>query len=370
MAGSGFKRRGYGKHISLRDAKPYNILHLKPPGCERPCLVKDHHPCAPHSLQGVTTLDQHTVMRRRRDPRYHRDRGGYGKRAGAGDDQQDERPVDRLKERHAESNRGNDHQERSGEYHTRRVVAGEPLDEGFHGGGVGLRLLDQRRNTGYGALLHRFRHPDLKVALDALRSSVYIVPRALRHRDALPGDSRLVDRRASGNDDPVERDDIPRSHDHGLANTNLLNADRHLGTVPPHPGRLWRQVEERGYRALSPPGGVLLQELGDGIEVEHGRPFGRIPYQKRARCGDGDEHGDAEPEPDERDRRGLEDIAAGYDRCSEQQQVSGKRPCGGIDGKHPEEEEETREDEDRDLPAVENRAAGRADPLAADAAGR
>ncbi len=310
VAGACLKRCGDREHLSRRHPEGNDVVDLEPPGREGPGLVKDDHPGKPHGLEGVPALDEHTVMRRGRDPRDHRNRGGYRKRTGAGDDEQDQRPVEGLKERDAEDER-RDHDKEPGDEDDRRgVVAGEPLDEGLGGGGVGLSLSDQGHDPGYGARLLRLRHPDLQVAVHVPGPGVDLVPDSLCHRDALSGDRGLVDRRLAERDDTVQRDRITRPCEHGLADQNVADWDDHFPVVPPDPGRLRRDIEERRDRAMRPPGRILLQELGDGVEVEHGRALGRVCGQERASRRDRDEHGDVEPEPYEREESGLQDVVA------------------------------------------------------------
>ena len=118
------------------------------------------------------------------------------------------------------------------------------------------------------------------------------------------------------------------------------------------------------------PGRVLFQELGDGIEVEDGCALCGVSGQERARRRDGYEHGDGEPEPDEGEDSGPQDVVAGYDRSGEQQNSPGEGIRREGADEYSREKEDTCDCEDRDIPAADDGPVDLADPGPATGTGR
>ena len=83
---------------------------------------------------------------------------GDHERAGAGDDQQDKRPVQPFVERPVPGQRRDDRHQRRDEHHGGRVVAGEAGDEAFDGGLVRGSLLDELKDAGHGRVGEKGGH--------------------------------------------------------------------------------------------------------------------------------------------------------------------------------------------------------------------
>ena len=110
----------------------------------------------------MPALDEDTLLGRGADAAEVAERNGDHERAGAGDDQQDKRPVQPFVERPVPGQRRDDRHQRRDEHHGGRVVAGEAGDEVLAGGlllaGV-FHQVQNLRDCGLPALLPRLSRP-------------------------------------------------------------------------------------------------------------------------------------------------------------------------------------------------------------------
>ena len=175
------------------------------------------------------------------------------KRAGAGDQQQDERAVEPRDERLAEHQRGDDGEEDGANDDNGRVDARKPLDKPLTRRFLALRRFDQVDDLRQGVLGERLGRANLQVPMPVDRPGVDGRARRFLDRHRLAGDGRLVYGRVTGDHHPVARNAVAGAHNDDGANHHLLDRLRCLAAVGElHLGGVRRHRHERLDRA---PGG-------------------------------------------------------------------------------------------------------------------
>src|SRR5215213_8004467 len=112
-------------------------------------------------------------------------------------------------------------------------------------------------------------HLDGAMAVDRAREAGIADP--LVDRDRLAGDRRLIDGCLAGQHATVDRDPLARSHQHDLAQPQLLDGNDPLLSIAENGCDFWRELHQRPYGPLGPSQGVVLERVGSGEESEQDR---------------------------------------------------------------------------------------------------
>ena len=283
----------------------------------------------PISSRCAAALDEYAGARRRGEGGHDGDRCRDDERAGAGNDEEHERPITPLCERPPAEQRRNDRDEESEHHHRGGVDPREGLDEPLARCARRLRLLDAPQHPGQRRLVGRARHPHLESARPVDRSREHAVAGRARHRPRFAGERRLVELARPRDHDAVERDPLPRLHEDVLAGQDGRRGNPLLAAVA---------ADERGLRgqrkqpADGAPGaleGSRLQQLREREQDHRRRALAPLADHHRAQDGDGHEHVHVQ-----RALAGAEPARAGDGRAADEngREVQGNRSPGSGKG--------------------------------------
>ena len=195
-----------------------------PPG-QRAGLV-ERHGLEPGRLLDVgAAFDQDPLPGRGGECRHDAHRRRDHERAGAGDHQEDERPVEPVTPRRVEQRWRHDEDRERERDHRGRVHAGELLDPLLGPGAPAVRFLDHAGDAGERGILSRLGALDLERAVAVDGAGEHLATRLLGDRHALAGDRRLVDRARTDDDAAVERDALARPDDEARADRRFRRRD-------------------------------------------------------------------------------------------------------------------------------------------------
>ena len=287
---AGLERRGALDQLPLAVPVEGNDPdHGRLPPAQRAGLVERHGPERGRLLDVGAAFDQHPVPRRGGERRHDAHRRRDHERTGAGDHQQDERPVEPVAPRRAEQQRRHHEDGERERDHRWRVHAGELLDPLLGPGAPAVRSLDHAGDAGERGIFGRLGALDLERAVAVDGAGEHLAARLLGDRDALAGDRRLVDRARSDHDAAVERDALARPDDEARADRRFRGRDLPLlagGRQGAHGRRC--QVEQRRDRAACPADAPALERERQG--EEKGDRRGLEPFTDADRARDRDHH--------------------------------------------------------------------------------
>ena len=273
MLGLPLDRGGEGDQLPFLEARGDDVGDLGLAPGEGAGLVHDDGVDPGGGLQGGGVLEQHTALRAQASTHHDRGRGGQAERVGAGDDHDGDSEQQRLLDRPSD---GEPDQERaeatdqSDEYQPERRPVGQSLT-----GCLGvLRLLhegDDLRQGGVGADLGG-THPQRSGGVD--RGADDVRAGRLGHRQALPGDHRLVDLGLALLDDTVDRDLGTGSDQQQVSDLHVGGRHLDLAAVAEHDRHRRRQLEQAADGVVRTPSGAHLEPVPEQHEGgQHGGGF-------------------------------------------------------------------------------------------------
>ena len=256
---------------------------------QRAGLVQRQQGQMPPVLQIHTTLDQDALTRSRRQATDDGHRGGNHQRTGAGHHQQDQGAVDPV-EPGATDDQRRHHGHRQGECeHHRGIDARELIDETLGRRARALRLLHRMDDACQGGVTCCRAYAELQRARLVDGASEHRVAHTLFHRQAFPGDRRLIDRRAAADHLAIETDALTGAHTHHRAQPDSLHVDllpTAIGLL--HGSARRRQIHQPANRIARPIQRTRLDQFGQGEQHHDHRRFRPLTDQHRA--GHGDAH--------------------------------------------------------------------------------
>jgi len=258
-----------------------DFTHFEFPPGQRSGLVEGDRADRGERFDVTAPFEEDSAPRRPADSGEERQRHRDHQRAGAGDDQEHQRPVNPDRPLPAERQRRQRRQQQRRTENRRRVDAGEPGDEVFAFrlavGGV-LHLGQNPAHRGVGAPRGHFDF-EQPGAVDCSAENRVAGNHGTRPR--FPGQRRRVELRHSGMHHPVQRNALPGPHDDVGAGLHLLRRDGAFDAVLQQIGEVGADVHQIRDRTARPFHRQVLEIFAD-MEKEHdGGRLGVLPDRPR-----------------------------------------------------------------------------------------
>ncbi len=281
MAGPGFERCGQAQHIGFIAVEGDHVGDLWLAFGQSARLVERNGRQLSEGFENRATLEKKPA------PRPGGKRGGngcwcrYDQSARAADQQNGKALVNPFRPDAAHEQRRNGRDECGNHDHSRRIVAGEAVDEPFCRRLRFLRFLDELDHTSNGVVGGGGRDADSKCCIPIDRACKNLVIQTLGDRCAFARHRRFVDRAFAGDDHAVGRDPVTRTHENDRANGEAFR--RHFARLPV---LLQQSVLRNQFRqgldarACLACGNALQQFADQEQEHDRSRLFGRIDKQR------------------------------------------------------------------------------------------
>ena len=251
-------------------------------------LVEDHGLHLGEILQMVAALHQDAALGGPADAAEEAQRHGDDQRAGAGDDQEDEGPVEPVLPHGANQearqhggepeDEGRDQEEGQGrDDHAGGIVMGEAGDEGLALGLAIAGVLHQLQDPGDGGLLAGLRHLDAEKPRLVDAAAEDLVPAVHVPGHGLAGESGGIQGGAALGDGAVQRHPLAGLHHDGLAHGHVLHVHLFDVTVPFHEGGVRPQVHQLADGGPGAVHGHILEELTGLVEEHDEDGLGVVP---------------------------------------------------------------------------------------------
>ena len=254
--------------------------HLKDTAGQGAGLVKDHHPGAGQLFQIGRALDQDAAPARPADAAEKAQRDADDQRAGAGDDQEGQRPVDPAAEigrqpHQQPDQRGQQRQRQRAVADRRGVHPGEPGDEVLRPGLFHAGIFHQVQDTGDGRLpkLLGGAHPQQPADVDAAADD--LIPGFDVPGQALAGQGGGVQGRSALHHHAVDGHPLAGLHHDDRARLHLVGVDLFKAAVRLlKVGVVGADVHQSGDAAAALAHRHALEQFPDLIEQDDGAPLG------------------------------------------------------------------------------------------------
>ncbi|MCY1414360.1 hypothetical protein D9M71_298080 [compost metagenome] len=285
----GTRREAGGECAGVGDSIQRQIVGLPWPALGQGAGLVQRHPGQPVAeFEERPALDQDAHPRRRGQAADDGHRRGDHQCAGAGDHQQHQGAVDPVEPGAVERQRRQDGGDDGDEDHRRRVDAREAVDEALGRRPRALRLFHRMDDARQGAVVGAARHAVFQRAFAVDGAGEQRFSRRLFHRQAFPGDRRLVDAGAALQHLAVQGDALAGTHPHTGAEGDGLGRQLLPDAIGQHRGLLRRQLQQAADGMARAFQGLRLDQLGDGEQHADHRRFRPLADQQGA--GDGDAH--------------------------------------------------------------------------------
>ena len=247
------------------------------------------------------TLDKNAAPRGRRQAAHHRDGRGDDQGTRAGNHEQDQGLVQRLRPCHIHQP-GHEHCHCHGQRkHHGRVDGGKLVHKLLRGRAASLGLLDRMDDAGQRGVAGRGRDPHFQGAGVVDGAGKQGVAHGLVHGHALARHRGLVHRTRARDDHAIERHARARPDAHHGVQRHAGRRGLLPGAVGlAHLGRVGGQVEQALDGVARPVHRTRLDQLGQGIQRHHHGGLGPLADDKRPGHGHGHQRIDVEPPPPER----------------------------------------------------------------------
>ena len=291
MAGIAFRiRRPFQERFLIRPVFRANLRHLEISFGERPRLVKHDDLTLGQHFQIIAPLHQNPLPRRAPDAA----KKAHGNRnhqcAGAGNNQEDERPVHPLRKLRSGNNERRNHRQQSRrDHHNRRVVFGEPGNKILRPRLFAAGIFHHFKNLGNRGLAKMLGNPDSQKAAAIDAAAQDFRPRPGLPGQGLPGERRRIQRRRSLDNLAVQRDLLARLHEDCLANRHLFRVDPQGLPISLHVGIIRTDIHQLGNRTAGTMDGISLEPLAHLVEQHHRHAFGILSQNKRPHGGNAHE---------------------------------------------------------------------------------
>ena len=250
-------------------------------------LVEHHGAGLGQGLQVVAALDEDALTGGPADAAEKAQRDGNHQRAGAGDDQEDERPVEPLREAAAQDEGRQHGQQRRADDHHGGVIAGEFGDEILGLGLLAPGVLRQLKDLSHRGFPIGPAHPDAQQAglVDAAADDRVARRRLPGH--GFPRQGGGVQQGAALQHLAVQGHPLAGLDHDDVAHRHLLGIHAGQAVRPFHVGVVGADIHQRGDGLAGTPHRVGLEPLAHLVEEHDGDGLGEIPNAQGADGGDG-----------------------------------------------------------------------------------
>ena len=233
-------------------------------------FVHGHDLCLGQRLQIIAALDQNSAFGRTADSPEEAQGHRNHQRAGAGNNQEDKRPVNPLTQRLTQNEGREECKQNGGDYHRRGIPMGELGDKVFAFGLFAAGIFHQVENLCHRRFPKFLRNPTGEHSRQVNAPADDIAPRFHLSGDRFAGQGRGVHRGGSLRHHAVQGYLFPCPDDNGIPYLHLIGINLGQRAVYHDVGVIGPDIHQPGDGPAGTPHRVALEQLAHLVEQHDG----------------------------------------------------------------------------------------------------